>query len=187
MWWSVHLRSSFLLLGLGSSLSFVACQAPVGGAELASSTSNVVRRDDGDGDIAGDEPYEDGPFDKDARDETFESSDALSDDTSASTDDDDAPPSVMITWNRVSSKAEYSLDLILENGDVIAPCVDVRTLRQKLSYRFDGSCVSPDIEVSMDDVRNFRICSAEDDRWERAKCVDGHWDRRSQSTTIRLP
>lgn len=97
---------------------------------------------------------------------------------------ENALTSVNVSWNRISPTAEYSLDLLLKNGDLIAPCVDEYKIGTTLSYGFAGSCVSPKIPVKMSDVRDFRICSAENNDWARAVCTDAKWDGTSGSVKI---
>lgn len=115
-------------------------------------------------------------------DDSEDSSDIVDDEDEVSSDD--APDSVLITWNKAKDASEYSLDIVLRNGDTIAPCVDVRTLGRKRSYRFDGDCVSPSINVDLADVDVFRICSAENDQWKSATCTDRTWNKHSSSLKI---
>lgn len=92
---------------------------------------------------------------------------------------------VKVSWNLLDDDIYYSLDVMTDSGDLIGPCVDVTRIKQKSSYTFKGTCVSPDIEVGIDHVRDFRICSAKWDDWKNgATCTDAHWDRRSSKVKI---
>jgi len=89
-----------------------------------------------------------------------------------------------ITWNRVTSTAEYSLDLQLKTGELIGPCEDVSVLRRRLDFTFRGMCLSGNRPVSLADVLDFRICSAENGDWSRAICTNANWDQ--VSTAVRI-
>lgn len=84
---------------------------------------------------------------------------------------ENAPGSVAITWNKKSATAEYSLDVQLNNGDFIGPCVGENTLGLDTSYAFDGNCVTPGIPVDINTIVEFRICWAENNDWPNASCT----------------
>jgi hypothetical protein len=81
-----------------------------------------------------------------------------------------------LSWNRVSPTAKYSLDVQLTNNQWIPPCVGVTTLSHRLAWKFDGHCVTPDTTISWSDMKELRICSAEDDDWPNAICTNANWD-----------
>lgn len=83
-----------------------------------------------------------------------------------------APPArTTVRWNAKSATAEYSLDVALADGTTIAPCVGAHRLLRTTSYVFDGACVTPSTTVNIGDVREFRICWAENADWAGAQCA----------------
>jgi len=98
---------------------------------------------------------------------------------------------VLVTWNPVAN-SEASLDVVLNNGDVIGPCVGVDVLRDEfnrgisngLGYLFTGRCVSPNITPNANDIRAFRICSAVNNDWGNAKCAEAGWNHTNAEVHI---
>lgn len=95
------------------------------------------------------------------------------------------PTSLTISWNRVTPTADYSFDVMLRDGRLIGPCVDAAAVKKELSLVYSGKCTSPKIDAPLQDVRDVRICSAENGVWTNAICTDAHWDGVSSSVKIK--
>ena len=87
---------------------------------------------------------------------------------------------VLVTWNGVAN-TEASLDVVLESGQIIGPCIAVDILRDEfqrgisdgLGYLFTGNCISAGQSPNPADIRAFRICSAYNNDWANATCTEG--------------
>lgn len=110
--------------------------------------------------------------------------------SSSSTSSNGMP--VLVTWNGVPN-SEASLDVILTGGRTIGPCVAVDVLRDEfrrkvsdgLGYTFTGECVSPHITPRPEEIVAFRICTAQNDDWARAKCTrSAPWNHKSGTVHI---
>jgi hypothetical protein len=91
-----------------------------------------------------------------------------------------APAKVSVSWNKKSSKSDYSLDIVTTTHGLIGPCVNAGTIGRSLSYTFNGTCTSPNIKVSMSDITAFRICWAEDNDWANGACAGVAYDMSSR-------
>lgn len=83
-----------------------------------------------------------------------------------------APAGVALNWTAKSATANYSLDVFLMNGERIRPCVSVDALGNATSIWFDGSCTAAPSprRINLKDVKDFVICSAENNDWKAATC-----------------
>jgi hypothetical protein len=79
------------------------------------------------------------------------------------------PASVPVSWNQKSATAEYSLDVVLQSGETVAPCVHAGILGKSLSTTYSGSCYNRSAAIG--DIREFRICWTEGGDWAKATCA----------------
>ncbi len=101
---------------------------------------------------------------------------------------DGAPTdAVALGWSELATGAEYSLDVQLDNGDWIAPCVGAGTLGSRVELVFEGNCSSAGQTVAPRDVQAFRICSAEDGNWGMATCGTANYDGAAGFVDVQIP
>lgn len=108
-------------------------------------------------------------------------------DTKAPTSSDTSAPRAALdfTWNKVSPTAEYSLDVMLANGELVGPCIGAPILGRELSLEgFTGKCTSAERTLSLDAIVDFRICYAENDDWAHCRCKLANWDGKATSITF---
>lgn len=96
------------------------------------------------------------------------------------------PSTVALSWNQVTSTAQFSLDVLTKDKGWIAPCVSADVLDRKLAYSFDGNCVTPGSTFALGDVSDFRVCWAENGDWAHGKCEAAGWDGTSAAVALKL-
>jgi len=82
---------------------------------------------------------------------------------------------VEIDWNAMGdpTTTQYSLDLVLTDGTVVAPCVHAGILGSSHSFRYDGACADGELHHK-GDIAKFRLWVATDGVWGDGN--NSHWD-----------
>ncbi|OJH39593.1 hypothetical protein BON30_19080 [Cystobacter ferrugineus] len=93
---------------------------------------------------------------------------------------------VNVRWTRKAGYS-YSLDLVLRDGTVVGPCIDVNSVNRALAWSYAGRCTSPGIDVAPSNISAFRVCSAVGGDWSRARCGTTAYDGKRMDASIVIP
>lgn len=83
---------------------------------------------------------------------------------------------VELAWNERATGAEYSLDVLRDDDTWIAPCAGDAALGTAISHVFTGACPTANTSVSLQAIKELRVCSAIADDWADAVCGSVAYD-----------
>ncbi|MFY1832311.1 glycoside hydrolase, partial [Myxococcus fulvus] len=84
--------------------------------------------------------------------------------------------------------AQYSIDVQRrDTGAWIGPCIGVGAVNKSLSWTYRGRCDTPGLDVPYSNIQAFRICSAVNGDWARARCGATPYDGRGLHSHIVIP
>ena len=97
-------------------------------------------------------------------------------------------PFVDLEWSEEETGAQYSIDVQRrDTGAWIGPCIGVNAVNRSLAWSYQGRCDTPGINVPPSNIQAFRICSAVNGDWSRARCGAAAYDGRSMHSRIVIP
>ena len=97
-------------------------------------------------------------------------------------------PFVDLEWSEEETAAQYSIDVQRrDTGAWIGPCIGVNAVNKSLAWSYQGRCDTPGINVPPSNIQAFRICSAVNGDWSRARCGAAAYDGRSMHSRIVIP
>lgn len=97
-------------------------------------------------------------------------------------------PFVDLSWSEEETTAQYSIDVQRrDTGAWIGPCIGVTSVNKSLSWTYLGRCDTPGINVPSSNIQAFRICSAVNGDWARARCGATPYDGRGMHSHIVIP
>jgi GH43 family beta-xylosidase len=97
-------------------------------------------------------------------------------------------PFVDLAWTEEETGAQYSIDIQRrDTGAWIGPCIGVNSVNRSLAWTYSGRCDTPGINVAINNISNFRICSAVNGDWAHARCGATAYDGKSMHVPIVIP
>ncbi|GEN12102.1 Glycosyl hydrolases family 43 [Myxococcus fulvus] len=97
-------------------------------------------------------------------------------------------PFVDLSWSEEETQAQYSIDVQRrDTGAWIGPCIGVGAVNKSLSWTYRGRCDTPGLDVPYSNIQAFRICSAVNGDWARARCGATPYDGRGLHSHIVIP
>jgi hypothetical protein len=97
-------------------------------------------------------------------------------------------PFVDLSWSEEETGAQYSIDVQRrDTGAWIGPCIGVTSVNRALAWTYSGRCDTPGINVAISNISTFRICSAVNGDWSRARCGATAYDGKSMHVPIVIP